>query len=154
MNQTATAPISTADLPDLGQPFQGGILAAVGYRLDGTKYAIATAKKDDDAKMTWDEAMAFCASLGEGWSLPTLENGALLRANCMPATYVDFPAQTQIEAFKEGGPQAFETDEWYWLQEQASAHDAWCQNFYYGNQYYLNKYGRCRVRAVRQIDLI
>ncbi|MFA6019762.1 MAG: hypothetical protein WC722_05820 [Rhodospirillales bacterium] len=146
-----------SDLPELGQPLAGGILAAVGYRQNGTKYALVTACKEtgeSKKKINWNDAMEFCAALGEGWKLPSLENATLLRANCMPGTYVDFPAQTQIDIFKQGGPEAFETDDWYWTGDEASADFAWVQLFDLGGQGYGTKGNRWRVRAVREIDLI
>lgn len=145
------------DLPELGKPLAGGILAAIGYRADGTKHALVTACKsvgESKKKLTWDEALEFCAGLGEGWNLPSLENMTLLRANCMPGAYVDFPAQTQIEVFKQGGPEAFEVDEWYWTRDQASAGCAWVQLFGNGDQNFNLKYLKLRVRAVREIILI
>ncbi len=149
--------IPESQLPELGQPLAGGILAAVGYRQNGTKYALVTACKEtgeSKKRVSWNAAQEFCAALGDGWKPPSLENATILRANCMPGTYIDFPAQTLIDAFKEGGPEAFETDLPYWTRDQASADGAWVQGFYYGGQLFSDKGNQWRARAVREIDLI
>jgi hypothetical protein len=62
------------------------------------------------------------------------------------------PQQTKAEAFRDGGPEAFETA-WYWSSTQYSSGLAWGQGFSYGGQYYDSKKFEARARAVRLIQL-
>jgi len=63
----------------------------------------------------------------------------------------EFPVQTALEVFHEGGPETFETDDWYWTSTQpaATSHYAWIQHFSVGNQDYYHKVYRYLARAVR-----
>ncbi|MCG6574917.1 DUF1566 domain-containing protein [Pseudomonas sp. AF32] len=58
------------------------------------------------------------------------------------------PTQTGIEAFKEGGPEAFR-DTWYWSSSQRSAYVAFNMHFGDGSQGYSVKGYELRVRPVR-----
>lgn len=58
------------------------------------------------------------------------------------------PTQTNIEAFQEGGPEAFQ-DRAYWSSSQRSAYFAFFMYFVGGNQYNSVKYDELRVRPVR-----
>lgn len=74
----------------------------------------------------------------------------------IPAGYpyaVQTPAQTEVEAFRAGSPEAFEPA-WYWSSTQSSAHYAWGQDFGNGDQGNGGKSVSGRVRAVRLIPLI
>ncbi|HEY3432523.1 MAG TPA: DUF1566 domain-containing protein [Rhodocyclaceae bacterium] len=64
------------------------------------------------------------------------------------------PAQTVIEAFQEGGVEAFEADA-YWTSTQHAAisYFAWYQGFSYGVQYGLNTNLKLPARAVRRFHL-
>jgi hypothetical protein len=62
------------------------------------------------------------------------------------------PAQTAVEAFQEGGAEAFE-EEWYWSSTQYSDNLAWSQVFSDGNQSHNGKSYEARCRAVRLIQL-
>jgi NTP pyrophosphatase (non-canonical NTP hydrolase) len=66
----------------------------------------------------------------------------------------DSPEQTAIEAFRAGGPEAFDED-WYWTSTQyaGDASSAWCQGFSNGVQYNGLKVNKLRVRAVRRFKL-
>jgi hypothetical protein len=66
----------------------------------------------------------------------------------------DLPAQTSIEAFREGGAEAFECA-WYWTSTQHAAYPdcAWGQDFGYGDQGYYRKTFEGRARAVRRFAL-
>lgn len=66
----------------------------------------------------------------------------------------DVPAQTAIEAFRESGAEAFET-EWYWSSTQYAGDEsfAWIQNFYDGLQGDDHKGYDYRVRAVRRVAI-
>ncbi|WLH10356.1 DUF1566 domain-containing protein [Pseudomonas hefeiensis] len=58
------------------------------------------------------------------------------------------PTQTGIEAFQEGGPEAFQ-DRAYWSSSQRSAYFAFYMLFGDGSQYYYGKDFELRVRPVR-----
>ncbi|MGF6153977.1 DUF1566 domain-containing protein [Pseudomonas fluorescens] len=58
------------------------------------------------------------------------------------------PAQTTIEAFREGGPEAFQ-ERAYWSSTQRSANNAFYVNFGGGSQGYGGKGGELLVRPVR-----
>lgn len=60
----------------------------------------------------------------------------------------DSPSQTSIEAFREGGTEAFR-DTWYWSSSQRSAFDAFYMDFDDGSQYSYGKLDVLRVRPVR-----
>lgn len=66
----------------------------------------------------------------------------------------ELPAQTQAEAFKEGGEQAFDAD-LYWssTQHAADSASAWYQGFSDGYQGNTHKYDELRARAVRRLAL-
>lgn len=59
------------------------------------------------------------------------------------------PAQTNVEAFQEGGAEAFR-DTWYWSSSQRSAHHAFSQYFAGGSQLSNAKLIELRVRPVRR----
>jgi len=58
------------------------------------------------------------------------------------------PTQTSIEAFQEGGPEAFQ-DTWYWSSSQRSAGNAFGMDFGGGYQDNYGKIHELRVRPVR-----
>lgn len=60
----------------------------------------------------------------------------------------DFPAQTSIEAFREGGPEAFK-NAWYWSSTQSSANYSIVQSFGDGTQSYTSKSPEFEIRPVR-----
>lgn len=60
------------------------------------------------------------------------------------------PVQTTVEAFKAGGPEAFQP-RWYWSSTQRSATTAFLMTFVGGLQYYLVKDHELRVRPVRSV---
>lgn len=64
----------------------------------------------------------------------------------------DFPVQTQADAFRLDGPEAFD-EAWYWSSTQHAAFSdgAWDQNFNYGDQYNYYKSFDARARAVRRL---
>ena len=64
------------------------------------------------------------------------------------------PAQTQAEAFKAGGEQAFD-DRWYWSSTQHASVSgyAWSQGFDDGIQDYDNALNELRARAVRRLPI-
>lgn len=63
------------------------------------------------------------------------------------------PVQTTVEAFKEGGTEAFE-EAWYWTSTVcANGTSAFVQYFAYGGQHWNYLGNDLRVRAVRLIQL-
>jgi hypothetical protein len=58
------------------------------------------------------------------------------------------PAQTAVEAFQQGGTEAF-ADAWYWSSSQRSAYIAFSMRFDDGYQDYDGKIDELRVRPVR-----
>lgn len=76
-----------------------------------------------------------------------------INVSALPPTYpytLDFPAQTALEAFLEGGEEAFE-QEYYWNSTQHADNSgyAWCQGFSFGSQDVSGKRNEFLVRAVR-----
>ncbi|WP_440062594.1 DUF1566 domain-containing protein [Pseudomonas syringae] len=61
----------------------------------------------------------------------------------------ELPGQTSVEAFREGGAEAFR-DTWYWSSSQRSAITAFTQTFVDGYQDDLVKLNELRVRPVRR----
>jgi len=91
----------------------------------------------------------------------TKENSQWVRSginlSAMPPTRpyaAKSPAQTQAEAFREGGEQAFE-DRAYWTSTQRAEGSsfAWCQYFSGGTQVYSGKLSELRARAVRRLPI-
>jgi hypothetical protein len=64
----------------------------------------------------------------------------------------DFPVQTTVEAFREGGEEAFEED-WYVSSSQYDSGSVWSQSFYLGTQDRYGKSASFRARACRLILL-
>lgn len=77
-------------------------------------------------------------------------------ANSVPPgwLYTDtLPAQTAIDAFRDGGDEAFD-EAWYWTSTVLPrGNTAFIQTFCYGHQGYNYLSSECRVRAVRLIPL-
>lgn len=76
-----------------------------------------------------------------------------INVSALPPTYpytLESPAQTLLEAFQQGGEEAFEP-ELYWTSTQPADNSfyAWCQGFSIGDQYYDDKIYEFLVRAVR-----
>lgn len=76
-----------------------------------------------------------------------------INVSALPPTYPytpEFPAQTPLEAFQEGGEDAFESD-LYWTSTQHAGYSdcAWFQSFINGDQYGTSKHVKLLVRAVR-----
>lgn len=77
--------------------------------------------------VNWTAAKAWAAE--QGGELPTRREQSLLYANAS-------------EEFKR---------DWYWSSEEDGSGWAWCQGFYYGNQYDYYKDDSLRARAVRRL---
>lgn len=84
--------------------------------------------KDAPNKMTWNEAMDYCKSLGKGWRLPTMSEMFYIYEN------------------------KFITEKMYWSNAEYSASFAWYFYFYGGGVADYNlKYYPNYVRAVKDI---
>lgn len=80
-----------------------------------------------------------------------------INVSAIPPTYpysVQPAPQTSIEAFREGGPEAFEL-EGYWTSTQHASlsSDAWGQGFDNGFQGYWDKLNKRRARLVRRFAI-
>ena len=89
--------------------------------------------KNLDGAYIWNDAIAACEALGDGWHLPTKEELNLLFSN-----------KEKIDGFKEGA---------YWSCSEYSTTGAWAQYWYSGNPGYQDGYSKTAayyVRAVRR----
>ena len=89
--------------------------------------------KNLDGAYSWNDAIAACEALGDGWHLPTKEELNLLFSN-----------NEKIDGFKEGA---------YWSCSEYSTTGAWAQYWYSGNPGYQDGYSKTAayyVRAVRR----
>lgn len=85
-----------------------------------------------DKEMTWEEAKAYAASLGDGWRLPTVPELVSLwdyDKGCCPA----FPAARRR----------------FWSSSPYDSDGAWYVNFDNGDVYYNNRSNTYGVRCVR-----
>ena len=82
-------------------------------------------------KMTWEEAKGACASLGEGWRLPTRVELLLMYEN-----------KDVVGGF---------ASDYYWSSTENNSNFAWLQDIDNGKQGTNFKYNRCNVRAVKTI---
>jgi hypothetical protein len=96
--------------------------------------------------------------MGYRYLKPTTEENDVYRygdnPSSIPAGYPytqTSPAQTTVEAFQDGNPEAFE-EAWYFSSTQFSEGGAWSQDFVNGDQLDFKVYER-RCRFVRLIQL-
>jgi hypothetical protein len=87
------------------------------------------AKHDFPGAMTLANAKNACASLGDGWRLPTKDELNTL-----------FEKRDQIGGFSY-------TE--YWSSTEYNNYNTWSQNLFNGYQKTIGKNGKCKVRAVR-----
>ncbi|MFA6019769.1 MAG: DUF1566 domain-containing protein [Rhodospirillales bacterium] len=153
------APAAETALPELGAPFEGGFYGGIIENDDGSKHALILPPMDEgesEQELTWEQAKEFCAALRIGgkddWTMPTLRDMTAKRDRFFPDDDQIYPAQTKVEAFKKGGPEAFQANG-YWTITEFSAGYAWVQYFFNGDQLYDIKRHRWRVRAVRKYPL-
>ena len=92
---------------------------------------IEVARNDFKNVQTWNDAIAKCKGLGEGWRLPTKDELNKL-----------FNNKKKIGGFKDG------LSDYYWSVSEHS-YDAWFQNFSSGSQMFGRKDLTYYVRAVR-----
>ncbi|MDO8294368.1 MAG: hypothetical protein Q7T29_16120, partial [Gallionella sp.] len=80
-----------------------------------------------------------------------------INLSAVPPTYPytpEFPVQTTLDAFKQGGDEAFEPEA-YWTSTQHAGYSltAWFQIFLNGHQYDILKSCELRVRPVRRVTI-
>ena len=92
------------------------------------KYKFKIHKKTKQ-NLTWEEAKAYCKSLGDGWRMPTRVELLLM-----------YEAKEEIGGF---------AGNYYWSSTEGDNYLAWLQYFYNGLQYYYNKSSIYNVRAVK-----
>jgi len=96
--------------------------------------------KDTKEDVTWDEAMDYCESLGDGWRLPTIEE--LTSA----INYSEYNPATSIKGFKSS---------YCWSSTTYASYNAyaWYVDFSHGyvNYDYKPNYGY--ARAVREVKI-
>jgi hypothetical protein len=90
------------------------------------KFKVHKKSKKD---LTWEEAKAYCKSLGDGWRLPNRVELLLMYEN-----------REEIGGFKS---------ECYWSSTEYTSNYAWYSNFNFGYSTSTYKSNTCRVRAVR-----
>jgi len=179
----ATATATETTIPAIGAAFGGGFFAGAYFENGNLMALIVAPKAEGQAAedLEWGQrgtstearslidglantrtltddhpAAKFCRELRIGgfddWHLPALDQMSVLRANLTPEDD-HVPVQTTVQAFKQGGSDAFDTDECYWTSTEWSPGYAWYQFFYGGGQDYNAKDWSCRVRAVRKCPL-
>jgi hypothetical protein len=131
--QIADKPVNT--VPAIGQPWPG---------VDGKYYGVARGEIGEPdhhivllnaqplGRLPWKKAVEWAHGLGDGASLPTRFESALLYAN----------GQAEVDNGK-----------WHWTSTQSSDANAWLQNFSYGYQYADDKSYGGWARAVRRFPL-
>lgn len=128
-------------------------MAAAGYPLAVWALALAIGGLSDWHLPSRDELEICYRNLK-----PTTESNWRYRGDnpsSVPVGYpysAELPAQTNCDAFKEDGAEAFE-GVWYWSSTQFSANTAWSQTFSNGYTYYYRKVTEFRARAVRTIPV-
>lgn len=86
-----------------------------------------------EKRLRWDEAVAYCKSLGEGWRLPTIQE----------LWYIFEDENLRKEFNKED----------YWSSTEYGNYGAWYFNFDLGtaNYFFKDKFNAFYVRAVRDL---
>lgn len=175
---TVTFTTSSSFIPEndaAGEPFGGGYFAQRMVDEVGAPYALVVASKADgeaSGTMTWQDAVNYCEGLTIGgrndWRLPTVDECRALYWELKPTTYSNDtsygasslidpptsnytsgnPSQTAIDAFKDGGAEAFIASH-YW-SATVSGSSAYRVHFTNGNELLSSKTFSFYVRAVRR----
>ncbi len=120
-------------LPVIGEQLHGGTYASLSRgeekQPDGHIVLLPNRPEHD---MTWDEAVKWAESVGDGARLPTRFESALLYANVFDKLVAE---------------------RWHWTGTQSSSGHAWSQDFGYGSQGTLSKDTKARAVAVRRLIL-
>ena len=92
------------------------------------KYKFKIHKKSKK-NLTWEEAKAYCKSLGDGWRMPTRVELLLM-----------YEAKEEIGGFANND---------YWSSTEVAGTNAWTQDFHDGFQTFNGKSYTDSVRAVK-----
>lgn len=85
--------------------------------------------EDAPKKMTWNEAMDYCKSLGKGWRLPTISE-----------MFYIYQCENKLISEK-----------CYWSNTKYYNNSAWHFSFFNGRANYDNKFNTAYVHAIRDI---
>lgn len=161
--QPATA-ASTTTLPTIGThlPAEGGTLAAILARADGSTYGLIVSHAKHERTGIWGEygqdvpgargihGLASTNAMAEaGSNLASVVRAMVLDGHA--DWYI--PSRLELLAAYEGAPKLFDKDDWYWSSTQYSRLTAWCQSFEYGDSHASGKGYEFRARAARSIPL-
>jgi hypothetical protein len=91
---------------------------------------------ENHSSMTWQQAVEFCKTLGDGWRLPTIRELLLL------VNYEKTGLTTEL-------PKMLSSGYWSCTTYAHNTNYAWNIGYYDGYGYWLNKSCICYVRAVR-----
>jgi len=97
--------------------------------------------KDTMEDVTWDEALKYCESLGDGWRLPTIEELFSV------IDYSEYNPATHVKGFLESS--------YYWSSTTYAYENESVWLVYFLNGYVLygyKDYSHC-VRAVREVKI-
>lgn len=153
-----------SNMPAIGDlmPSEGGTLAAILARPDGTTYGLIVADASHDIEGEWGEyGQAVDGARGTDGMASTqamAQAGSEIAQKVLAmdiAGHRDWyiPSRLELLACYELAPQLFERDGWYWSSTQYSRYYAWCQAFEYGHSYANGKDDEFRARPVRSIQL-
>ena len=145
----------------------GEVIEGAGSFIDGRSNTEAMAAAGSELAQ---EALALTIGGHSDWAIPARDQQELQYRHLKPTTDSNYcwnrdgdnphsvpvgtlyseelPAQTDVDAFKSGGPEAFKP-RWYWSSSQRSANSAFDLDFEDGNQYGTGKSNECFVRPVR-----
>lgn len=121
--------------PSIGAPWRGGLYAGLVHGADGEPDQHVVLHADAKAEgVDWEQATEWAANLGDGWSLPTRDELALLYASLR---------------------EVIGSEGWYWTSTQYSRFGAWVQYFGNGNQDGSDNksWSGGRARAVRRFGV-
>jgi hypothetical protein len=118
------------------------------YNVDGKKGVVFEVSEDGlsgkiisltepSYQLDWDEACYWCASLGNGWYLPTKDELLTIYENL-----------DKLNATLERRDVEKIGNYYYWSSTEYNADRAWLVNVYDGITFYNGKNGRSYVRAV------
>lgn len=132
-------------------------MAAAGSKLAIWARGLRIGDFDDWYLMSQDETEICYRNLKPTTDKNSLYARSGINVSAVPPTYpytVDFPAQTSVDLFRDGGAEAFDPVA-YWTSTQHAADSdcAYYQNFNDGSQCHYHKANELRARVVRSIKL-
>ena len=159
------APAATIQPPRIGAAWEGlgGIYAGLMGGIDGQTDFHVSAGTAEAEDIPWggyghDEPGAKSDHDGEANTKALVANGQDHPAAEWAAALGDggfyLPSRREIRLLWCNVPELFDKSAWYWTSTQYSAHNAWTQYFFGGNQYDNGgKSYEGRARAVRRLIL-